>query len=491
MAETFRVAILQLAARTLAEHEAAMEEALRRVDDAARDEPDLIVLPEATVTGHALGDREALARTSWYADGDVLRALGERAKRHRCYIAAGLVLRAGGGLQNAAVLIAPDGVEVARATEAQPAPWFVRGAGPSPANPRAVPALLAAGADLLDPRWAASAGADGTRLVISTGAPRGWTRDGRGGSAADILLPARAAEAGAWIVSAGRVGHEAGVEAYAGGAGVLAPDGTWAVRAPADRAGIVVHALDLDRAAPHAVAAPLTPGGTPTSATTGGPVAVAAAALDPVPSTVDLMESVRALVRAAAAQGAEIVVLPDLAGADPRAVSKGETLPLIEALAAQAGVAVVVALTERADGATYKTVFAVDGGRTVASHRAGVLSEAERDAGFATGGTLPPVVAMRGRSIGLLAGEEGMVASVAAGLRSQGAGTLAWSAGRRRVATEISARARAWEQRCPVVAAGGTDVLGGGFVIEAGGVLMAATAAGVSGIATASVDARA
>ncbi len=490
MPDTFRVAILQLAASPLAAYEAAFDEALRRVDDAARDEPDLILLPEATVPGHYLGDREAVARTAWYADADVLRALGERAKRHRCYIAAGLVLRIGGGLQNAAVLIAPDGVEVARATEAHPAPWFVPGSGPVAANPRAVPAMLVAGADLLDARHAASLGADGTRLIISTGAPRGWVRGGRSGSDAEIVLPARAAEAGAWVVSAGRVGHEAGLESYAGGAGVLAPDGTWAVRAPADRAGIVVHAIDLDVAAPRSVTTPSTPGETP-AATAAGTTSVAAIALDPVPSTVDLMESVRALVRAAAAQGAEVVVLPDLAGADPRAVSKGETLPLIEALAAQVRVAVVVALTERAEGATYKTVFAVEGGRTVASHRSGVLSAAERAAGFTPGDTLPPVVALRGRSVGLLAGEEGLVASVVASLRERGAGLIAWSAGDRSVAVEVSARARAWEQRVPVAVASGAGTLGGGFVVEGGGTLIAGTPEGTAGVTVATVDARA
>ncbi|GMU41551.1 MAG: hypothetical protein AMXMBFR23_24170 [Chloroflexota bacterium] len=491
MPDTFRVAILQLAASPLAAYEAAFDEALRRVDDAARDEPDLIVLPEATVTGHYLGDRDAVARTAWYTDADVLRALGERAKRHRCYIAAGLVLRTGGGLQNAAVLIAPDGVEVARATEAHPAPWFLPGGGPVAANPRAVPAMLVAGTDLLVAQYAAALGTNGTRLIISTGAPRGWVRGGRSGSAADIVLPARAAEAGAWIVSAGRTGHEAGLESYAGGAGVLAPDGTWAVRAPADRAGLVVHAIDLDAAAPRSVTTPSAPGGTPTGATTAGTTTVAAIALDPVPSTVDLMESVRALVRAAAAQGAEVVVLPDLAGADPRAVSKGETLPLIEALAAQVRVAVVVALTERAEGATYKTAFAVEGGRTVAAHRAGVLSDAERAAGFTPGDTLPPVIELRGRGIGLLAGEEGLVASVAASLRERGAGILAWCAGGREVAVEVSARARAWEQRVPVAVASGAGILGGGFVIESGGTLIAATPEGTAGVAVGAVEARA
>ncbi|MDP2326741.1 MAG: carbon-nitrogen hydrolase family protein [Dehalococcoidia bacterium] len=490
MTDTFRVAILQLAATALASHEAALAEALRRIDDAARDEPDLIVLPEGTYPAHFLGDRDAVLRTSWHADADVLRALSERARMHRCYLATGLVLRdSSARLLNAAVLFAPDGMEVARASEATPASWFMLGEGPVAANPRAIPAALVAGADLLDPRWGTPMAQAGTRLIISTGAPRGWARGDRAASPADVVLPARAAETGAWIVSAGRAGHEDAVETYTGGAGVVTPDGEWAVRAPADRPGIVVHTLDIDAAHPRATTAPTTaPSDAPETASIAR-VRAASVALDPMPSTVDLMEAVRSLVRAATAQGASVVVLPDLAGADPRAVSKTETLPLIEALAAQAGIAIIVALTEREDGLTYKTVFAVEGGRTAGSHRASVLSERERAAGFTAGDTLPPVVGAGGLRLGLMAGDEGLVPTVASSLRDRGATLLAWCAGHQDGPTEAVARTRAWEQRVPVVVAGSART--GGFVVASGGHLLGASPEGAPGIAVTEVETRA
>ena len=490
MTDTFRVAILQLAATPLASHEAALAEALRRIDDASRDEPDLIVLPEGTYPAHFLGDRDAVARTSWHADADVLRALSERARTHRCYVAAGLVLRhSSARLLNAAVLFAPDGVEVARAAEATPASWFMVGEGPVAANPRAIPAALVAGADLLDPRWGSPMAQAGTRLIISTGAPRGWTRGDRAATPADVVLPARAAETGAWIVSAGRAGHEDALETYTGGAGVITPDGEWAVRAPADRPGIVVHTLDIDAAHPRSPEAPTTVPADTQETTSDARVRTAAVALDPMPSTVDLMEAVRSLVRAATAQGASVVVLPDLAGADPRAVSKTETLPLIEALAGQAGIAIVVALTERADGLTYKTVFAVEGGRTVGSHRASILSERERSAGFTPGDTLPPVVGSGGQRLGLMAGDEGLVPAIASSLRDRGATLLAWCAGHQDGPAEAVARTRAWEQRVPVVVAGSART--GGFVVASGGHLLGATPEGVPGIAVTEIDSRA
>ncbi|MDA1241263.1 MAG: hypothetical protein O2798_10550 [Chloroflexi bacterium] len=491
MVDPFRVAILQLTAGALAGYEAAFAEALQRIDDAARDEPDLIVLPEAIVPGSYLGDTEAVARTSWYADSEILRAIGDRARRAGCYVAAGVVLRdSSSRLLNSAVLFAPDGVEIARASEATPAPWFTPGEGPVMANPRAIPAALVAGADLLDPRWTASIASVGTQMIISTGAPRGWVRGARSESPADYLLPARGAEAGAWIVSAGRTGTEPPVTHFTGGAGIVTPSGAWAVRAPASQTGIVLHDIDLDAARPSAIEPPeVAPGVSGHAEEAAGPIIVAAVALDPVPSTVELMESVRALVGAAAAAGAGIVVLPDLAGGDPRAVSKTETLPLIEALSAQSGVAVVVVLTERVDGVTYKTAFAVEAGRTVVAHRACVLNERETAAGFTPGETLPPVVTLHGCRVGLLAGSEGNTATVAASLRARGATLLTWCGGHHDGPGEATARARAWEQRLPVIAAGGTGTSSAAYVVAAGGHLEGATAAGSAGVALASVDA--
>ncbi len=484
MTDSFRVALLQLAASRLGGHDAAFEEALRRIDDAARDEPDLVVLPEATYPAHDLGDPDALARHPWHADREVLDALAGRARHHGVYIAAGLVLREGPGLRNAAVLFAPDGVEVGRATEAAPAGWFGIGSGPVPVNPRAIPAALVAGADLLDPRRAAAIDG-GTRLVISTGAPRGWIRGGRSWTPATAVLPARASAAGAWIVSAGRTGQDGDAEVYAGGAGVVAPDGEWVVRAPAAQNGIVLHTLDMEAARPRALAPSIA-----TPSATSHETRVAAVALDPVPSTVELMESVRALVGAAVARGAEIVVLPDLAGADPRAVSKDETLPLIEALTARAAVAIVVGLTERVDGATHKTVVAVEQGRTVGTHRASLLSEAERAAGFVAGETPPSIVTLRGRRVGLLLGEEGLAPSVAAALRTGGAELLAWCGGAQDGPAEVTATARSWEQRLSVVAAGRTGARSGAFVVASGGHLVAATVEDARGVAVAAMDAR-
>ena len=115
MSRPLRVALLQLEAYDLAGHELAWAQLLERIDDAAADEPDLIVLPEASYPAYFLGSIEEYEAAGVRPDAEVLATLGERARRHGCHIAAGLVLRReDGGLENACVLFDPQGAVMGR-----------------------------------------------------------------------------------------------------------------------------------------------------------------------------------------------------------------------------------------------------------------------------------------------------------------------------------------------------------------------------------------
>ncbi|MCK9486250.1 MAG: carbon-nitrogen hydrolase family protein [Dehalococcoidia bacterium] len=472
-----RVAILQAPAPDLDKAEAAWDALLDRIDEAARDEPDLVVLPEASYPAWFLGQAASTAPAT--ADSDVLAALAGRARVHQVYIAAGLILGRPSTPENAAVLIAPDGHEVVRAGEASAgAAWFRAGRGPAAATLAGLRVALVAGADLLDPRFVLDL-AGRADIVISTGAPRTTVRGGtRTGDVAGFVLPTRAVETGAWVVSAGRVGTEDLAIAYGGGAGVVSPRGEWAVRAPADRPGIVLHELDVRPAEATAAQLPDDYSATPASAPRGS-TRVSALALDPGPSAVDLVEAVRASVRRAAALGARLVVLPDLSGADPRAVTLAETLPLIEATSTETRTAIVATLAERAGGALYRTCAVIDGGRTLESHRQASISTRDHRAGFTAGSEAPPVVMVEGAgAVGVLAGREALSPGAAASLRRRGAQLLAWSAGDLGVDAVAVARTRAWEQRLPVLAAGSTA--GGACIVAAGGHLATATPEGTA-----------
>lgn len=77
MSPTLAVALLQLRAFDLADHEQAWTELLRRIDDAAAETPRLIVAPESAYPAAILRSREAYATTAVRGDAEVHRKLGE------------------------------------------------------------------------------------------------------------------------------------------------------------------------------------------------------------------------------------------------------------------------------------------------------------------------------------------------------------------------------------------------------------------------------
>ena len=489
MSNALTVTSLQLRAFDLIDHEQAWSELLRRIDDAAAESPRLIVAPEASYPASILGTVEAYANASLRGDAEVLATLGDRARRYGCYLAVGLVLHDPFGMpQNAAVLIAPGGAVIARAVESAPARWFAPGSGPVRALVDDTPVALFAGGDSLDSAAVTRLTAEGARVLISTGSGTTWGRalDRLPEPQAHVLLAARAVESGAWAVAPAKVGVEAGSRVHAGRAGVVTPAGTWVVRAPSDRAGIALHTIeasDLEAAprSPVTADAGATPG--PLAAPSTEARRAAVVAIERTPSAVDLMEGLRTLVRAAAAQGAALIVLPDLAGADTRAVTSAETLPLLEALSSETATTLIVALAQRGEGVTHKTAYVIDRGRRVIEHRQSHLSAAERAAGFTPGATPPPVITTSLGRLGLLCGMEALVPSLAYGLVERGAALIAWCASDLGVAAEPLARARAIEAGRTVLASGTATPNGGGSIIDPRGTVLATTVEGRSMVA--------
>jgi predicted amidohydrolase len=208
---------------------------------------------------------------------------------------------------------------------------------------------------------------------------------------------------------------------------------------------------------------------------------VAAVALDAAYSAVELVDQLRTLVRTLAAQGVRLVVLPDLAGEDARAVSQQELLPLIEALSTETATMLAVTVAERTPAATYKSITLIDRGVLLAAHRQSHLSPRELAAGFTAGDAAPPLVACAVGNIGLLSASEGLVPELARGLKLRGAEVLAWSAGDvggTGAPLRTIARVRANEERAYVVAAGDTSAAGGGYVVDPTGTVIGETLSG-------------
>ncbi len=491
MSTTLKVALLQLRARDLEQHDLAFEELLAAIDVTAAGEPDLIVLPEASYPAYFLRSREAYDAAGVRPDAEVEAALGERAKRIGCSIVAGLVQRgADGRLVNASVHLGPDGKVRERYAKSFlwhfDTTWFT----PGERFPLSTIGEASAGmlicADGRLPEIARTYAVGGARVLVD---PTAWVaagrrRDALGSIQVDALLPARAIENGVWIVAADKVGVEAGTLVYAGRSGVVNPRGEWVVQAPSDQPGIVTHELDLDEAGGPPVArrpvlyADASMPGAKSEAVRlarepltieDAAARVGAVALDPAPSAVELMERCRAIVRALAAQDCALIVLPDFAGSDTRAVTQQEFLSQFKSLSQETGTLLAVGLAERDNGSTYKTLYLLDHGTLLATHRQTHLDAREREAGFSAGDTPPPVVETAVGYLGLLLGSEGLVPELARSLKLRGTEFLLWSAGTVGAPLRVLARTRAVENRLYAVVAGYSDVRGGGYVVDPNG----------------------
>ncbi|MBA2539462.1 MAG: carbon-nitrogen hydrolase family protein [Deltaproteobacteria bacterium] len=128
-----RLTILELPARWN-----AVGLALADVDSAltARTDTDLVLLPEASLTGYLSPEDDAdLTPFAEPLDGPTSRACAALASKHRVHLVAPLVLREGAGLYNAMVCHAPDGTQpfVYRKRHPWiPETWATPGAEPLP-----------------------------------------------------------------------------------------------------------------------------------------------------------------------------------------------------------------------------------------------------------------------------------------------------------------------------------------------------------------------
>jgi len=236
---------------------------------------------------------------------------------------------------------------------------------------------------------------------------------------------------------------------------------------------------------------------------------VAAAQFAPVPGrTARNLAVATELVRAAAARGARLVVLPEyaLSGYDPQWVAAGAPGggssmpgPSIETLArvgAQAGVAIVVNDLERAGDRLFSTSAILAAGRLIATHRKITVTPNEENAGIAAGDTAARPVALPGVCLPvapLICFEHGFP-EIALDLALAGAGLFAVSS-MIRVGYEylrnLRTRARAQDNGAYVVAANaaGDGYCGESMIVDPRGEVLAVASASAAEVVTATVSA--
>jgi len=246
-ARRVRVACLQIslvpdAARNLAH-------CLRLIDEAAEDSPALMVLPEmSNWSGGMVRSLEEALQHGCTVPGPFTDALAERAERHGCHIAAGLIERQGDEAFITSVILAPDRRIVLKYQKqvifGGQRVWASSGRCGNPVVDLPFGRVgVYICADGLVPETARMLMLQGAQLLLNT-------LHSGGSDETHLHVPARAVENRVWVASANKVGPRdlGGVGYYCGGSQIVSPDGVVAARAD-DRSDMVVSALiDLSQA---------------------------------------------------------------------------------------------------------------------------------------------------------------------------------------------------------------------------------------------------
>lgn len=497
------VCCIQLSAYPLGRAEEGLAHALDMVDQAARAEPDLVVLPECAYPAYYLAEWPS-QRASLRPTSEVLGLFADKARRRGCYIAVGLAEESSGGkAYNAGYLLDPEGRLAGSARkqflwhfdarwftpggmgDAIETPWgrvgmFVCADGRLPEIPRT---LALKGARLfIDLTNLVATGKDETRLTSAQ---------------VEYMLKARAIENQAWVVMANKVGMEADSIVYCGRSLVVSPQGDVVAQGSAHLPEVVTAEIPLPFDPPGAVDGVFEPLGIRRPDTYGDLVrpfqelpvcssikesfvpgekspVVATFQLDMDESADCLVPKIERRLRDLAVQGVDLVVLPEPSPGRRPIEESDALLHLVSRMSAETGLDVAFVADEADGGARYRTAFFVEGGEVAARYRKLHLDAAETAVYHRGSGTYCVVRGRRG-NFGIMLGYEGLLPEVARILTLRGADVILWPcrfAGNRH---EWFARTRAAENRVFVAAANavGGRGTGGSLIVNPQGAVMA------------------
>ncbi len=242
----FRIACVQMRARSSSLREIALRSALEMVDEAASEGAELVLLPETFYPSYYLGGIDPA--WTWK---EAVAALSAKAADRRIYLAAGIALEDGGSLRNAAILWGPDGDERLRTyksnlwhfDERYVAPGLCFNVADTPWG--RVGMMICA--DGRVPEIARILAMKGARLILD---PTNLVAAGReparlSSPQLDYMLCARAAENGVWIAVANKTGLEAESVLNCGGSCVIDPFGEKTASLGAAEENILFAEVDL------------------------------------------------------------------------------------------------------------------------------------------------------------------------------------------------------------------------------------------------------
>ncbi len=472
-----RIACIQLSIG--ADEAENLKKCLALIDDAGLQKPDLIVLPEMSnwSAGQVRSRSDALAHGA-EVPGPFIDAIAERASRHACFVAIGMIEKLGEESFITTVIVAPDKT-IALKYQKQ-IPFGAQRIWATPGrlgNPTVQLPFGRVGvyicADGLIPEPSRMLALQGAHLLLNT-------LHSGGTDETFLHVPARAVENRVWVASANKVGPRefGGIGTYCGGSQIVSPTGEVVARADNKSDCVVWADVDLSTAADkilgeeniHAIRRPECYGAIVSpparSTRTAGPASLGVAALQTRGTGEAAVLSAVAAWRGASAAGAKLMVLPELFPYERAAIAANpagaaaEGCAILRALCAVAKETAtwgVVNLIESDDARYFSTGFLIDDIGTVAGKYRQVHVSAKFRGWMSAGSEFEVFETAVGR-IGMLCGEDILIPEAFRALAYLGAEVIAvpmrWRAD---YEIDLIAPERVAENRVNIVFARGND----------------------------------
>ncbi len=493
MKRTARIALLQLPAFSIEDAEASLAHTLRRIDDAAREQPDIIALPEVTYPAYFLGEEDLAAR-GVLSPAEAMTRFAEKARQHGVHIAAGMALEGSPGrYSNGAALFGRDGALIGRYDKSFlwhfDSRWFAAGNAYPVFQTDAGRIGMLICADGRLPEIARSLTLNGAQIILDLTA---WVSGARRvedltSVQREYMMPARAAENGVWIACADKFGVEAESIVYCGRSCVIDRRGMIVAEVGADDDAILVHDLPIEDAAPWVLRRPELYGAL-TQPTESLPVV---RALDesfvmpreehriavvqmtmPATGTV-FLDAARTHVDRLALHDAEIVVFPATPGRLRAAYDHDEVLAGMTHLAASSGVIVAFTVSEGEAGSGKRAMYLVGPRGVIGKHHQTHKPPGPRFETMPLGGEPCSIENTPLGKIGMIIAAEAFVPEVARSLMLRGAEILLICADAPPAPLPDIVRCRADENRVFVACATAPAAHGASMIVDPSGRVLA------------------
>jgi len=493
MTRTDRIALLQLPAFSIDDAEASLAHTLRRIDDAARERPDIIALPEVTYPAYFLGGGDLAAR-GVLPPAEAMARFAAKAREHGVHIAAGMALEGPDGrYANGAALFGRDGALIGRYDKSFlwhfDRRWFTAGNAYPVFETDAGRIGILVCADGRLPEIARSLALNGAQIILDLTA---WVSGGR--RVADLttvqreyMMPARAAENGVWIACADKFGVEAESIVYCGRSCVIDPRGEIVAELGADEDAILVYDVPLEDAAPWVRRRPELYGAL-TQPAESLPVVRAldepfvmpreehriAVVQMTMPATgAAFLAVARAHIERLALHDAEIIVFPATPGRLRSAYAHDEVLGGMTRLASESGVMVAFTASEGEAGSGRRAMYLAGPRGVIAAHHQTHKPPGPRFETMPLGDEPCSIVNTPLGKIGMMIAAEAFVPEVARSLMLRGAEILLICADDPPAPLPGIVRCRADENRVFVACAAAPPAHGASMIVDPSGRVLA------------------